>query len=237
MIDIRRVLAGLNKRGKLQKFDMPKFDRRWIALGVAAVAVAGFGAWRMMALHPGGSGQPAAPIVVPGATAEPRPAAHPAGAVGAPAPSARRPAPVAGAAAPAAQPPSGSPIPASSGRPDPFAPLVAQAAPSGGPGSVPLPPIPPLAPGAVPGGPGSAIPGAPAAPDTGPMDKLQLTGIVYGPGALAILNDAGSSYIAGPGDTVPSGVRVVAVDVQHRSVTLAWQDHSWQLRLEGGKAR
>jgi hypothetical protein len=39
------------------------------------------------------------------------------------------------------------------------------------------------------------------------------------------------------GDTVTSGVRIVAIDAENRSVTLRSNDQSWQLRLGGGTSR
>jgi hypothetical protein len=117
------------------------------------------------------------------------------------------------------------------GRPDPFMPLAGQL----GPGSpnAPLPPVPPLAPGALgASAPGGGEPGAPGAP-AGPT-SFRLTGIVDGELPVAILNDTTGSYIVAPGDTVVAGVRLVSVDAGRRSVTLSWNDQSWQVRLAGG---
>ena len=121
--------------------------------------------------------------------------------------------------------PGASTAPPDTGRRDPFAPLIAT---GGGGGSAPLPPVPPLAPGALPG------PGGPAAGNAaGPRSELRLTGIIYGPAALAILSDGTASYIVQPGDAVASGVRVLAIDAGNRRVTLAWNNQTWQLRLGG----
>ena len=154
---------------------------------------------------------------------------------GAQAPARRAPMPAASATAPAASTP---PAPGT-GRPDPFSPLASPG--GGGPVSTnpSLPPVPPLSPGGVgPSGfpaPGSPLPGAPDL--SGPRGQFHLTGIVHGPVAVAILNDGAASYIVEPGDTVTPGVRVVAIDAENLSVTLASKDQSWQLRLGGGTTR
>lgn len=143
-------------------------------------------------------------------------------------------APAVASTAPAASGP-----PPSTGRSDPFAPLVT---PGGGsPASInpTLPPVPPLAPGSfgpsASNGAGPALPGLPGTPGT--HGQFQLTGIVVGPSAVAILNDGAGSYIVEPGDTVTPGVRVVAIDAQNQTVTLTSKDQSWQLRLKGGTSR
>ena len=121
------------------------------------------------------------------------------------------------------------------GRPDPFSPLATTGV--GGPSSPPLPPVPPLAPGALPPGAVASAPGVPAPPGPG---SFHLMGILSGPTALAILGDGAGSYIVQPGDTVTPGVRMVAIDMASRTVTLASKDHSWQLALlpvGGGTAR
>gem|GEM_PF-1683191 len=151
------------------------------------------------------------------------------------APTGRATAPAAPATALAAATP---PAP-NTGRPDPFSPLAATGGGGGGRTNPSLPPVPPLSPGALgPSGfpaPGSPLPGAPDL--SGPQGQLHLTGIVYGPVAVAILNDGAASYIVEPGDTVTPGVRIVAIDAENRSVTLASKDQSWQLRLGGGTIR
>ena len=113
------------------------------------------------------------------------------------------------------------------GRPDPFSPLAGQI----GGGAPLLPPVPPLSPNAV----GASAPGGgePSAPG-GPAAQFRLSGIVDAPVPVAILNDATGSYIVEPGDTVVSGVRLVAVDAETHSVTLSWNEQSWQVRLTGG---
>lgn len=117
------------------------------------------------------------------------------------------------------------------GRPDPFSPLAGQLGP-GAPNG-PLPPVPPLAPGALgASAPGGGEPGAPGAV-TNPT-QFRLTGIVDGQVPVAILNDPNGSYIVAPGDTIVTGVRLVSVDAGSRSVTLSWNDQSWQVRLAGG---
>jgi hypothetical protein len=90
--------------------------------------------------------------------------------------------------------------------------------------------VPPLAPGALPPV-ASAGAAGPGAPDL--AGEFHLTGIIFGPSAFAILNDATRSYIVEPGDVVASGVRVVAIDAENQSVTLASDGQSWQLRLAG----
>jgi hypothetical protein len=124
-----------------------------------------------------------------------------------------------------------TPPPANTGRPDPFSPL---ATPGGGARSAnpPLPPVPPLSPNALGT---SASPAVPAQASV--TERFHLTGIVNGPTAVAILNDGADSYIVEPGDTVTSGVRLVAIDAGNRTVTLASQNQSWQLRLGGGTGR
>jgi hypothetical protein len=128
---------------------------------------------------------------------------------------------------------SGVPSPGT-GRADPFSPLVTPPS-ANRPASTnpPLPPVPPLAPGALSPSattpPGSALRGA--------QGQLQLTGIVYGPTAVAILSDGATSYIVAPGDTVTSGVRIIAIDAENSTVMLASRDQSWQLRLGGGTSR
>jgi hypothetical protein len=148
---------------------------------------------------------------------------------------------------PAAPPPSGTPSPAGAaqpsttappaggGRTDPFSPL---AFPGTGTTTAPpaLPPVPPLSPSGL-GPVGSLPPGGPAPDLFGPSAPWQLTGIVYGPTAVAILTNADHTYIVEPGDLVASGVRIVAIDAQNQSVTLGSHGQSWQLRLGGGKAR
>jgi len=219
---------------------------------IVAVAAAALAGWRIYAML--GAGAPAAPRSVVQPAAPPAPAAHLSGAAapaapGAPSSGASTGSPAAGSTtavapgvrAPAA--PSTAPVasgaPPSTGRADPFAPL---ATPGGGsPASInpPLPPVPPLAPGSfgpsASTGAGSALPGLPGTPGT--HGQFQLTGIVLGPSAVAILNDGAGSYIVEPGDTVTPGVRVVAIDAQNQTVTLTSKDQSWQLRLEGGTSR
>ncbi|HLW48962.1 MAG TPA: hypothetical protein VKW09_14510 [bacterium] len=127
--------------------------------------------------------------------------------------------------------PAGSGTPGT-GRPDPFSPLAGQV----GPGSpnAPLPPVPPLSPNTLgASAPGGGEPGAPAVSGS-PTTQFRLSGIVDGQVPVAILNDAAGSYIVEPGDTVVSGVRLVAVDAGTQSVTLLWNDQSWQVRLAGG---
>jgi hypothetical protein len=112
------------------------------------------------------------------------------------------------------------------GRPDPFSPLAGQIG-----GAPPLPPVPPLSPNSLgASAPGGGEPGAPV----GPATQFRLSGIVDAPVPVAILNDATGSYIVEPGDTVVSGVRLVAVDAETHSVTLSWNEQSWQVRLAGG---
>ena len=111
------------------------------------------------------------------------------------------------------------------GRPDPFSPLAGQIG-----GAPPLPPVPPLSPNAL----GASAPGGGEPGPGGPATQFRLSGIVDAPVPVAILNDATGSYIVEPGDTVVSGVRLVAVDAETHSVTLSSNDQSWQVRLAGG---
>ena len=117
------------------------------------------------------------------------------------------------------------------GRPDPFSPLAGQI----GGGTPPLPPVPPLSPNALgASAPGGGAPGGGAPGPGGPVIQFRLSGIVDAQVPVAILNDATGSYIVEPGDTVAPGVRLVAVDAETHSVTLSWNDQSWQVRLTGG---
>jgi hypothetical protein len=131
-----------------------------------------------------------------------------------------------------------NPTPPGTGRPDPFVPLASAAAPAAVTNPSSLPPVPPLSPTALGplGGPapGSGVPGGPALP---PRAQFRLTGILFGPTAVAILNDGSASYVAEPGDPLARGVRLVAIDGANDSVTLALNNESWQLRLERGTSR
>jgi len=237
-------------------------SRHRAAVAIVAVAVAAFAAWRVYAAVSVGGPAPSPAPAATGAVSAPgggptgdaalRAAGH---LTGVPAPALPGASPSAGAVgagspprapAPAATPSAGyaavptpagqAAAPPGTGRADPFSPL---AAPGGGPSTAvpPLPPVPPLTPGALgpsaPGAPGPAVPSA-----TGTRGQFQLTGIMFGPSAVAILTDGADSYIVEPGDTVTPGVRVLAIDAENRTVTLASQDRSWQLRLErGGTSR
>jgi hypothetical protein len=117
------------------------------------------------------------------------------------------------------------------GRSDPFSPLET-AGPTPPGGGRAMPPIPPLPPGA--GQDASLNPAQGGASMADPQSRFKLVGIVNGAVPVAILNDATGSYIAQPGDTVVSTVRLVAVDADARRVTLAWNDQLWQLSLTTG---
>jgi hypothetical protein len=193
------------------------------AVMIVGGAVALLVVWRVvMALSSGG------PAPAP-TTMAPHPAVS---AMPHPATAGQAAAPNGGAAAGGSTGIAGGTSTAGTGRADPFSPLAGQLGP-GAPTS-PLPPVPPLAPGALgASAPGGGEPGLPGAVGNPPA-QFRLTGIVDGQVPVAILNDATGSYIVEPGDTVVTGVRLVSVDAGTRSVTLSWNDQSWQVRLAAG---
>lgn len=208
--------------------------------GTATAAAPGGGAPGSAALRAAGHLTGVAAPTLPGT--QPSTGAAPDGATSAGASAAAGRAPTGQVTAPAtaagAQAASGPP-PAGTGRPDPFVPLVSSGGPAAVTNNPPLPPVPPLSPTAL-GPAGSPVPGAGAPAGLGlpePRAQFHLTGIVFGPEAVAILNDGAVSYVAAPGDALARGVRVVAIDGANDSVTLAWNNQSWQLRLEGGTSR
>lgn len=189
------------------------------AVMIVGAAVGLLVAWKVvMALTSGGPAPgPATTISRPAASMPHGPAAPNAGAPGAT---------TGGQSASGATTAGGTGTPGT-GRPDPFSPLAGQI----GGGTPPLPPVPPLSPNALgASAPGGGEPGIPG----GPTTQFRLSGIVDAPVPVAILNDATGSYIVEPGDTVVSGVRLVAVDAETHSVTLSWNDQSWRVRLAGG---
>lgn len=225
-------------------------DTRLIAAAIVALVLIALTVWKV--------GQSLGPTAAPAATAPSatRPATAPHGS-STTAPAAQTPS----RATPAGQPETGrpagstaaartaamtsnpsSPPPPGTGRADPFSPLVSPGAAATGPatatgGGTALPPIPPLSPLAAIGPRASSTPGSggPAAADAArPRGQLRLTGIVDGPTAMAILTDGAGSYVVQPGDAIPSGVRLLTVDAMNSSVTLAWNNQSWQLHLGGG---
>jgi hypothetical protein len=213
---------------------------------IVAIVVAGFAAWELHLATMGG----------PGATSGLAPAAAPTPAASAsrthgPAVSSsagarpsgdaalRAASQMTGTASPAPATSAGatalaSDVPPGTGRSDPFSPLATPGGGRGGanPSLSALPPVPPLSPNGL--APSASTPGGAT---SSPLGKLELTGIVYGPSALAILNDGTGSYVVEPGDTVTPGVRIVAIDPGNRTVTLTSHDQSWQLRLGGGTSR
>ena len=223
-------------------------SRQRTAVAIIAVAVAAFAVWKAYLVvsssvrpTPAAAVRPASPAAgaalraaghLTGAAAPTLPdSSASSGAGGTDAastdrnPSGRVTAPAASATAALAS----TPPPPNTGRPDPFSPLV-----TGG-GSAPasppsLPPVPPLSPNAI-----AAPAGTQGQPNS--AGGFQLTGIIDGATAVAILNDGANSYIVERGDAVTSGVRITAIDAGNRSVTLASQNQSWQLRLGGGTSR
>jgi hypothetical protein len=219
-IDMNKRLQALG--GSLAQF--VKQHRPAVIIVGAAVAL--LAAWRVvMALSSGGPAPaPVTTVPRPAVSAAPHPPA-PLSAEGA-------------NGAPAGGPPASGGTTAGGtgtpgvGRPDPFSPLAGQIG-SGTPHTT-LPPVPPLSPNALgASAPGGGEPGAPGV-SASPTTQFHLTGILDGQVPVAILNDASGSYIVAPGDTVVSGVRLVAVDADAHSVTLSWNDQSWQVRLAGG---
>jgi hypothetical protein len=78
---------------------------------------------------------------------------------------------------------------------------------------LPLPPVPPLDPSNL----------APeGAGGTAATNGLRLVGFVTGRTVLAVIEDAGRSYLAAPGDLIRPGLRVAAVDAERQMVRLEW---------------
>ncbi|HEV2440262.1 MAG TPA: hypothetical protein VGX97_09390 [bacterium] len=215
--------------------------RRYPVAAIAVVvAVAGVGGWTIYQSHqaqqqgaqvlppPSGPGVP--PIRPAPGTAVTPPA--PSGAARGVTPtSPGGPASGSGGATPGQTGPSqGAAAPGTTGegRANPFEPLAGSSGSNPAPGGgVTIPPVPPLPPTA-PGGPGQpAVPAAPPAPE------YRVVGFVWSDVAFAILEDAQSSYIVSPGDTVKPGIRVISIDVRREIVRLNRDGTPVDLTLSG----
>jgi len=229
-------------------------DKNPIIGYVIAVAVLGLAVWRVTHIASGpGAARPVTPPPAATSPAVPNPA--PATTAVTPPPAAP-PAPVPATPAPQAPASGGVPVvvpggpPAgtqsgqapglgtapsqqvqtalAAGRPDPFVPLVGNAARPAAGGGLPLPPVPPLLPGGTPPG-GGGVNTAPAPPA---VPALRVTGILRNASALAIIEDAQGAHIVGAGDLVGPGVRVVAIDAGRGVVELNAQGTNLEVPLQ-----